>query len=188
MPLPSGAAGPAGVSLTTGALVFVLDRATKAAAFRRLGPGEARSLGPFSLRPRLHPRPHAWAGGSRIAWLAAYAAALGASIACVRLGVVATPLGYAGLGAALGGALGNLHDRLRHGAVLDFVELRRWWSFNAADVALLAGLGAVAWASGAARLAASLALLAPALLALLLLHRARKRGAVARPPSPGQGA
>lgn len=48
-----------------------------------------------------------------------------------------------GLALIAGGALGNLVDRLRDGAVTDFVRWRigeaRWPIFNVADVALVAG-------------------------------------------------
>ena len=44
-----------------------------------------------------------------------------------------------------GGALGNLADRLRHGAVTDFIRWRwdehRWPIFNVADAALVIGVG-----------------------------------------------
>jgi signal peptidase II len=40
----------------------------------------------------------------------------------------------------LGGALGNLADRARDGAVIDFVDLPRWPTFNLADVAIVAGV------------------------------------------------
>lgn len=44
------------------------------------------------------------------------------------------------LGVILGGALGNLVDRLRYdGAVLDFVGVSRYPSFNVADVAIAVG-------------------------------------------------
>lgn len=44
------------------------------------------------------------------------------------------------LGVVLGGALGNLADRLRYdGAVLDFIGIWRYPSFNVADVAIVAG-------------------------------------------------
>ena len=44
------------------------------------------------------------------------------------------------LGVVLGGALGNLLDRLRYdGAVLDFIGVWRWPSFNVADVAVVVG-------------------------------------------------
>jgi len=38
-----------------------------------------------------------------------------------------------------GGSLGNLVDRLRRGAVVDFIDVRVWPVFNAADVAISAG-------------------------------------------------
>lgn len=49
----------------------------------------------------------------------------------------------AGMGAILGGALGNLLDRFIYGSVLDFIDVglagRRWPTFNVADVAITAG-------------------------------------------------
>lgn len=49
----------------------------------------------------------------------------------------------AGMGAILGGALGNLIDRFMYGSVLDFIDVglagRRWPTFNVADVAITAG-------------------------------------------------
>lgn len=53
----------------------------------------------------------------------------------------------AGLGLALGGALGNVADRLRFGAVRDFIDVywREWhWpAFNLADAAIVTGLAMV---------------------------------------------
>jgi signal peptidase II len=43
----------------------------------------------------------------------------------------------------LGGALGNLADRLRLGYVVDFIDLRVWPVFNLADVAVTAGVALV---------------------------------------------
>ena len=40
----------------------------------------------------------------------------------------------------LGGALGNLADRVRDGAVTDFIDLPLWPTFNLADVAILLGV------------------------------------------------
>lgn len=40
----------------------------------------------------------------------------------------------------LGGALGNLSDRLRTGYVIDFLDFRIWPVFNLADVALVLGI------------------------------------------------
>ncbi len=44
-----------------------------------------------------------------------------------------------GLTLQLGGALGNLTDRLRLGYVLDFFDFRVWPIFNIADMALVIG-------------------------------------------------
>jgi signal peptidase II len=40
----------------------------------------------------------------------------------------------------LGGALGNLSDRLRTGSVIDFIDFRFWPVFNLADIALVIGI------------------------------------------------
>ena len=50
----------------------------------------------------------------------------------------------AGLGLAIGGALGNVVDRLRFGSVRDFIDLywgvHHWPAFNLADAAVVTGL------------------------------------------------
>ena len=46
----------------------------------------------------------------------------------------------AALGLILGGALGNLLDRVRLGYVVDFVDLRWWPVFNLADSAVVVGV------------------------------------------------
>jgi signal peptidase II len=58
----------------------------------------------------------------------------------------ATPLGAIALGMVLGGALGNLADRifraddgLLSGAVVDFIDLQWWPVFNLADSAIVIG-------------------------------------------------
>lgn len=52
---------------------------------------------------------------------------------------------HAALGLILGGAVGNLLDRLRLGAVVDFLEFYvgryHWPNFNAADSAICIGVG-----------------------------------------------
>ena len=49
------------------------------------------------------------------------------------------------LGLVVGGAFGNLLDRLRHGAVTDFLDFHvgayHWPAFNFADVAIVSGVG-----------------------------------------------
>jgi signal peptidase II len=40
----------------------------------------------------------------------------------------------------IGGALGNLADRVRDGAVTDFIDLPLWPTFNLADIAIVLGV------------------------------------------------
>jgi signal peptidase II len=57
-----------------------------------------------------------------------------------RQGTTGHPLLTVALGLLLGGAIGNLLDRLRHGHVVDFVDMGlggfRWYTFNVADAAI----------------------------------------------------
>ena len=64
------------------------------------------------------------------------------------------------LGLQLGGALGNLIDRLRLGHVVDFIDLKFWPVFNVADSAIVIGV------------------------ALLAIAFWRQERAAARPPEP----
>jgi signal peptidase II len=43
-------------------------------------------------------------------------------------------------GLLVGGALGNLVDRLREGAVIDFIDFSFWPTFNLADTAIVIGV------------------------------------------------
>lgn len=58
-------------------------------------------------------------------------------------------------GAVAGGALGNIVDRVRQGAVTDFIDLHlgdwRWPAFNLADVAIVCGVAVLLWASARSR-------------------------------------
>ena len=56
-----------------------------------------------------------------------------------------TPLLRLSLGLQLGGAFGNLIDRLRLGAVTDFIDVSRWPVFNLADASIVTGLILLAW-------------------------------------------
>ena len=47
----------------------------------------------------------------------------------------------AGVAIALGGATGNLLDRLLRGHIVDFIEIGPWPTFNVADVGIVAGVG-----------------------------------------------
>jgi signal peptidase II len=66
-----------------------------------------------------------------------------------------TRLSALGLGLIIGGAIGNAIDRLAHGAVVDFALFHittstwsfRWYVFNLADVAIVAGVAALLYES-----------------------------------------
>ncbi len=49
-----------------------------------------------------------------------------------------------GLGFVMGGAIGNVADRVRYGAVVDFLDFHlgtyHWYAFNVADSAIVAGV------------------------------------------------
>ena len=69
-------------------------------------------------------------------------AALAVLIAMVRLGNHIT-LTTVALSLILGGALGNVHDRIEYGSVIDFIEVHifsyHWPDFNVADSAIVTG-------------------------------------------------
>jgi signal peptidase II len=50
------------------------------------------------------------------------------------------PLVWLPVGLLLGGALGNIVDRIREGAVTDFLKLPGWPAFNLADVSITVGV------------------------------------------------
>lgn len=49
------------------------------------------------------------------------------------------------LGLQLGGATGNLVERLQRGQVTDFIDLRFWPVFNIADSCIVIGVATLAW-------------------------------------------
>jgi signal peptidase II len=69
---------------------------------------------------------------------------IGATALAALLAFFAThvrrPLAWLPTGLLIGGAAGNLIDRLRDGAVTDFVKLPHWPAFNVADMAITVGV------------------------------------------------
>jgi signal peptidase II len=55
------------------------------------------------------------------------------------------PLLWLPVGLLLGGALGNLADRARDGAVIDFIDPVGWPAFNLADACIVVGVVMLLW-------------------------------------------
>ena len=61
------------------------------------------------------------------------------------------PLLWLPVGLILGGALGNLADRAREGAVVDFIDPIAWPAFNLADAAIVVGVLGLVYVAEARR-------------------------------------
>lgn len=57
----------------------------------------------------------------------------------------AQPVVRLGLALMLGGAIGNLVDRLMEGRVVDFLKVPNWPAFNVADSAITIGVAILLW-------------------------------------------
>jgi signal peptidase II len=117
---------------------LAVDQLTKAVVARRV---VAR---PVSLGPFVHLRVTNHTAGNRhvtrvmiIVWTLAAASIL--LVVGQQLYFDST-LARVGLGMALGGAAGNLLDRIRRGRIVDFIEIGFWPVFNVADIAIVVGL------------------------------------------------
>jgi signal peptidase II len=131
--------------LGTASAVLLVDQATKALAVRFLS---APSMGAPRSVFRLAANSAWWSGRSPTApvLLALWTLAAG----CTALVLAASPgpshdhLASAGLVVALAGATSNLVDRLGRRAVVDFISIGRWPTFNLADVAIVVGIAVAA--------------------------------------------
>lgn len=140
--------------LAVAGAVIAADLATKAwitAAFRY---GEVREVTPFFNLVLAHNTGAAFsflagAGGWQRWFFTAIAVAISAGILIVLRGHAGNRLFAAALALVLGGALGNLHDRVSLGYVVDFVQLHAagyyWPAFNVADSAICVGVGLLLW-------------------------------------------
>lgn len=128
-------------------VVFGLDQATKWLIVTKIYPG-----GSIEVIPNFFNLVHVNNFGVAFGVLAAghpfklVAVASLALIPLVYLVVKADPrqLGFiTGVGLMVGGALGNILDRLRVGSVIDFIDLHlsgyHWPAFNLADIAICLG-------------------------------------------------
>jgi signal peptidase II len=122
-------------------LVVVLDQGAKALIEANLVPGEhVDVLGPLGFT-LAHNSGVAFglASGGGGALVALTAAAL-LFVGLLFARNPTRPWMWVAVGLLAGGALGNLADRVRAGAVTDYVDLLSWPPFNLADVAITFGV------------------------------------------------
>jgi signal peptidase II len=133
---------------TIAGLIVLCDQVTKRMVLQSLPVGESRRiLGPIlSLT-------HTRNAGGAFSLLQARAAVfvivgviavIAMVIAFHRLRGAELPIATA-LALALGGAVGNLIDRIRFGYVVDFFDVHVWPIFNIADSAITVAICLLAW-------------------------------------------
>ena len=121
--------------------VIVLDQATKAVVRESIPRGGREELLPFL--DLVHTRNTgvafgALAGGGAIVTVVIVLALV--ALLAYFATHVHRPLAWLPTGMLLGGALGNVIDRVRDGAVTDFVKFPHWPAFNVADTAITLGV------------------------------------------------
>lgn len=126
------------------ALVFFADQASKVFVCRSLSMGEFVSLVGSVFGIRLTANTGAafslFASGGTLL-IAITLIAIGMILYYARRVSHAHRLVLPALALQLGGALGNLVDRVRLGHVIDFIYTSFWPTFNVADVAITVGVG-----------------------------------------------
>ena len=124
------------------ALVVAVDQLTKHAVEHSIVPSEERRLLPGIQLVNTRNRGVAFGflPGNHIAVTILVSIALLALLAYFALHA-SRPLMWLPTGMIIGGALGNILDRLRHGSVTDFVKLPLGWPpFNLADASITLGI------------------------------------------------
>jgi signal peptidase II len=141
-----------GVFLTCAAAVLVLDQAAKALASSHLLLGQpVPILGEFVRLTLVHNTGAAFGlfPGSRLPFILISVLAIGVVLYLFARDAYRTLLNRLLLGCILGGAIGNLVDRVRWGRVVDFIDVGwgsfRWPVFNVADSAVTLGVILLAW-------------------------------------------
>ena len=132
--------------------VLAADQLTKALVRSELAVGERREVFPFLDLVRVNNDGIAFGflGGGQALVVVAVAAALVGLVVFFALHTD-RPWVWLPTGLLLGGALGNALDRVRDGAVTDFVKVPHWPAFNVADVAITAGVVALVFSLDAGR-------------------------------------
>ena len=123
--------------------VFIVDQGIKSAIEGSMRVGESITLVPGFLSITYIKNDGGAFGllsGSQILLLVGSAVAV-VVVLWMLLSGRPTRLTTLGCGLILGGAAGNLLDRLTAGEVTDYVHFSFWYIFNAADAAIVIGVG-----------------------------------------------
>lgn len=123
--------------------IFVLDRLTKIVAVHNMSNGQS-----IEIYPKIFHFTLVLNNGTAFGLLKGQNAALAILTALAVLLMTVYILTHKdsnifmtlALGLVLGGALGNLFDRIRFGCVVDFLDFRIWPVFNVADSAITIGM------------------------------------------------
>jgi signal peptidase II len=128
------------------ALVVGLDQLTKHTLAAGIRPGEVRKFLPLIHLVRVRNTGVAFgffSGGGALVLIFTLAAL------AVLLGYFARrpdrPWLWLPTGMLVGGAIGNLIDRISMGSVIDFIKLPDWPAFNVADMSITFGVLALLW-------------------------------------------
>jgi signal peptidase II len=137
--------GPA-AALATAGVVVAADQATKQLAAQNIARGDHVNLVPgLDLA---NARNTGVAFGALEGGGAVVAVLIGLSLALLLAYFVVhreKPWLWLPVGMLTGGALGNLADRAREGAVIDFIDPVAWPAFNVADACIVVGVFALLW-------------------------------------------
>jgi signal peptidase II len=138
-------AGLAGAAATAG-VVVAIDQATKQLAVSEIDRGDQVSV--FPGLELTNARNTGVAFGALEGGGLVVAILIGVSLALL-VGYFAVhremPWLWLPVGLLLGGALGNLVDRARQGAVTDFIDPVAWPAFNVADACIVIGVLMLLW-------------------------------------------
>jgi signal peptidase II len=123
------------------AVVIVLDQATKAIVRSGVAVGDRDGVLPGVEIVHVRNEGVAFSrfsGGGTVVAVIVGAALL--ALVAYFVTHLDKPLVWLPTGMLLGGALGNVIDRIRDGAVTDFIKLPGWPAFNVADISITFGV------------------------------------------------
>lgn len=136
-------AGRLTTAVALAALVVAIDQLSKSAAQRQLSAGPAHVLGPLDLELSYNSGA-AFSLGRGLSPIIVAGVVLGVLAVLVHTTSLRTRSATVAAGLVLGGAVSNLVDRLfrsNGGAVIDWVHLSHWPTFNVADSCVVVGVG-----------------------------------------------